>query len=91
VTAYATRLRTMGPPTGAGNICGSHGKLTVDHIAPKGCAKLGAVTMSHIVELLGDRQLGTAVPGIRSSNGPRFARFVLGATTYSWERRTTPS
>lgn len=46
------RVVTYGPSSGVCNICGADGKLTEDHTPPKGCIRVGAVKIQHIVERL---------------------------------------
>lgn len=45
-------VSTRGPKNGRCNICGELGKLTEDHTPPKGCIKIGAVELRHIVDHL---------------------------------------
>lgn len=46
------RLNTRGPETGVCNLCGQHGKLTVDHIPPKGVPRVGQSDMMVLVDFL---------------------------------------
>ncbi len=45
-------IQTRGAPIGICNICGEHGKLTDDHIPPRGVSQLAAVEMLQIHDLL---------------------------------------
>lgn len=63
-------VETRGAKVGHCNICGDYGKLTDDHTHPKGCIRVGQVTIQHIVE-----RLSTDKPnykGRRLQNGVKY-------------------
>lgn len=49
------RLQTHGPLVGVCNICGNTAKLTIDHIPPQGCPRVGQAYLMNIMELIGIR------------------------------------
>lgn len=56
--SYVMRMETRGPERGICNICGEMGKLTEDHIPPKGVPRVGQVYLSNLVESLGAEKAG---------------------------------
>lgn len=45
-------LQTRGAATGVCNACGTHGRLTEDHIPPKGCVRPTAMELQHVTDRL---------------------------------------
>jgi len=52
------RLETRGPEIGPCNICGKIGKLTEDHIPPKGVPRVGQAYATSLVAALGAEKVG---------------------------------
>ena len=63
------KIMTRGPVIGQCNICGQHGKLTEDHIPPKGSIRIKAVEMFDIITMLGAEKLQK---GRISQNGVKY-------------------
>lgn len=51
-------------------ICGKHGRLSIDHVPPKGAITIGKVAQKHLTEVLGYKQ--EKIKGVKSSNGSKF-------------------
>jgi len=51
-------------------ICGSHGKLTIDHVPPQGAVTITKVEQKHICEMSGVK--ATSIRGVPSTNGSKF-------------------
>lgn len=64
------RIITKGAKLGKCNICGVHGKLTEDHIPPKGATRLNQMQMMRIIDLLSASK--TKNSSRLSQNGVKF-------------------
>ena len=51
-------------------ICGKHGRLSQDHVPPKGAITITKIEQRHIVEMVGVK--ATRVKGVTSPNGSKF-------------------
>lgn len=51
-------------------ICGSHGKLSIDHVPPQGAVTITKVEQKHIFEMSGIK--ATSIKGVPSTNGSKF-------------------
>lgn len=55
----ASRVQVRGTVSGSCNICGNYGKLTEDHVPPKGTQRVRAVDLYRITDVLGvERPIG---------------------------------
>lgn len=64
------KYATLGPKAGHCNICGSYGKLTEDHIPPKGAIRITQVEMLHLIQVLSAP--GSTSRGRLSQDGVKF-------------------
>ncbi len=53
------KYSTRGPSHGPCNICGSVGRLTDDHVPPKGCRNVSTARMSQLFQILSEGRLPT--------------------------------
>ena len=51
-------------------ICGTHGKLSIDHVPPQGAVTITKVEQRHISEMMGIK--ATSIKGVPSTNGSKF-------------------
>lgn len=51
-------------------ICGTHGKLSWDHVPPKGSVSVTKIEQVHLTEIMGINPI--SVKGIKSTNGSKF-------------------
>jgi len=51
-------------------VCGKHGKLSWDHVPPKGAIAITKVEQRHITEMMGTN--AKKIRGVSSSNGSKF-------------------
>jgi hypothetical protein len=51
-------------------ICGTHGKLSIDHVPPQGSVTITRVEQRHMCEMIGVK--ATSIKGVPSPNGSKF-------------------
>src|SRR5690554_4141941 len=61
-------------------VCGKHGKLSWDHVPPKGAIAITKVEQRHITEMMGTN--AKKIRGVSSSNGSKFRTICHHCNNY---------